>query len=559
MLYKDLKIVRPEGTKLYKRNGSVYVYHVYESVYVPEKKYNLDKKKCIGKMIDDTYMNPNDNYFEYYDNEVENMTDPTEISDALKIGNYVLVDHVIKELQLDQILESIHGDHAKLIMDLVLYVIMTESSVMQHYPDYAFDHCIFSERIYDDSTISLLFGQEISNYDIELFHQAWNQMHKESTRLYISYDSTNMNTMAQGIEMAEFGKAKDDDEKPQVNVSYAIRHEDGLPLFHEVYPGSIIDISQCQYMVDRAKEYGYRDLGFLLDRGYASKENIRYFDKNGYGFLMMMKTNQKFVKEVVESVKMSLRMDVSHFIYDHKVYGATVKGKLYASDKNERYYHVYYDSVRAEQEKMSILFNHERIKKELDRRVEKKLSRKEELRRFEKGFLLKFDDNGYLLDYAERKGYVQKLCDDAGYFVLVSSKEMDAAEALEIYRNRDSVEKLFRALKTELGYGTYRVHSQTSLEAKTYVMFIASIVRNQIYNKLKKINREDKKNYTVPSSLRELDKIILTKSASGEYIKRYGLTKKQKEIYKQFGIEEKEINQYAQEYNKKLKITGMTR
>lgn len=554
-----MKIPRPEGTKSYKRNGSVYVYHVYESVYVPEKKYNLDKKKCIGKMIDDTYMNPNDNYFEFYDDQVENLNEPNEISDTLKIGNYVLVNHVLKELQLDEILNSIHENRASLITDLILYVIMTENSVMQHYPDYAFDHCIFSDRIYDDSTISMLFGKEISNYDIELFQEAWNKIHNETTKIYISYDSTNMNTMARGIEMAEFGKAKDNDEKPQVNVSYAVRHEDGMPLFHEVYPGSIIDISQCQYMVDRARDYGYRDLGFLLDRGYASKENIKYFDRNGFGFLMMMKTNQKQVKEIIESVKMNLRMDVSYFIADHKVYGKTVKGKLYATDDKERYYHIYYDSLRAEQEKMAILFNHERIKKELDRKLEKKLSRKEELKKFEKGFRLKFDDYGYLLEYDERKGYVQKLCDEAGYFVLVSSKEMDAAEALEIYRNRDSVEKLFRALKTEMGYGTFRTHSQTSLEAKTYVMFIASIVRNHIYNKLKELNKKDRKNYTVPSSIRELEKIIITRSASGEYIKRYGLTKKQKEILKQFDIDEKEINRCAQEYSKKLKVTGMTK
>lgn len=193
------------------------------------------------------------------------------------------------------------------------------------------------------------------------------------------------------------------------------------------------------------------------------------------------------------------------------------------------------------------------LQKELDRKVEKKLSRKEELRRFEKGFRLKYDDNGYLLSYSEREGYLQKQCDEAGYFVLVSSKEMNAAEALEIYRNRDSIEKQFRALKTEMGYKTYRVHSQTSLEAKTYVMFLASIVRNHIYQRLKEINIKDKKNYTVPSALRELEKVTITKSAGGEYIQRYGLTKKQKEIYKQFDIDEKEVNRMAQEYSKKLK------
>ena len=86
-------------------------------------------------------------------------------------------------------------------------------------------------------------------------------------------------------------------------------------------------------------------------------------------------------------------------------------------------------------------------------------------------------------------------------------------------------------------------------------MFVASIVRNYIYQRIKEINIKDKKNYTVPSAIRELEKVTITKSASGEYIKRYGLTKKQKEIYKQFGIEEKDVNQMTQGYSKKMKLT----
>ena len=76
---------------------------------------------------------------------------------------------------------------------------------------------------------------------------------------------------------------------------------------------------------------------------------------------------------------------------------------------------------------------------------------------------------------------------------------MTSSDALDIYRKRDSVEKIFRMLKTGLEYDTFRIHSQNSLESKTYVMFIASIVRNYIFQGLKEISREekDKKNLTI--------------------------------------------------------------
>ena len=57
---------------------------------------------------------------------------------------------------------------------------------------------------------------------------------------------------------------------------------------------------------------------------------------------------------------------------------------------------------------------------------------------------------------------------------------------------RDSVEKIFRMLKTGLEYDTFRVHSQDSLESKTYVMFIASIVRNYLFQGLKKVSEKEK-------------------------------------------------------------------
>ena len=138
--------------------------------------------------------------------------------------------------------------------------------------------------------------------------------------------------------------------------------------------------------------------------------------------------------------------------------------------------------------------------------------------------------------------------------MIVTSKEMSASEALDIYRKRDSVEKIFRMLKMGLEYDTFRVHSQDSLESKTYVMFIASIVRNYIFQGLKKVSEKekDRKNYTVPAAISELEKITIVKNSKDVYIRRYGLTKKQMNILKQFGVTESCINQVAEQMNLRI-------
>ncbi len=65
--------------------------------------------------------------------------------------------------------------------------------------------------------------------------------------------------------------AKDDPSKPIVNVSIGYDHANKEPLFYEEYLGSIVDISELKYMVDKAEGYGYKKIGFILDRGYIQQ------------------------------------------------------------------------------------------------------------------------------------------------------------------------------------------------------------------------------------------------------------------------------------------------
>ena len=546
MLRKDLKVKRPEKTKLSKQRSCIYVYHVVGAEYKKDKQYVIDKRVSIGKMIDDEYMHPNDNYFLYYSLEDVEEKEP-EFSDALQIAAVALLQKIMKDIKIDKLLTEVHGENAPIIKDLVCYMIIQQSSTMQHYEDYAFRHLVsFGKRV-DDSRISDLFKNQIGNLEVEEFQERWNEEQEEKSGIYISYDSTNMNTQAEGIEMAEYGHAKEDSEIPQVNLSYAVNHSDATPLFYEMYPGSIIDNSQCSYMVDRAKAYGYQEVGFILDRGHFSLKNIRYFDENDYGFLMMIKSNSKIVEKQLKEARLPLMTKSNYYLPEHEVHGLTVEGKLWETDERKRYIHIFYDNVRGSEERNRYLDQIYKKEKALEKKVDEKLRREEEVLSYKRHFKLKFDYNGYLESYGRNERSIKKEIDRLGYFVLITSEEMSAGDALSIYRNRDSTEKLFRALKTGLEYDTYRVHSQRSLEGKTHVMFIASIVRNHLFQVLKENRGKDKKNFTVPAAISELEKVVAIKDKNGKYVRRYGLTAKQKKVLKPFGIDDKYLGKILQE------------
>lgn len=117
-------------------------------------------------------------------------------------------------------------------------------------------------------------------------------------------------------------------------------------MFYEDYPGSIVDVSQLQYMLEKARGYGYKKVGFILDRGYFSKENIHFMDKTGYDFVIMIKGMKMFVNELIRENRGKFEEDRSAGIRKYGVNGMTVKRQLFPSDETERYFHIYYSNKK---------------------------------------------------------------------------------------------------------------------------------------------------------------------------------------------------------------------
>lgn len=454
MFHKNITVKKPANSVVYPRNN--YVYFNCEKIYIKEKKHNQNKRVLIGKMIDDEFMIPNDNARIYFPEWFENEKSP-EMSDTISIGNTMVIDRIMNESGLSSLLDSIFDDDSSLIKDVMQYMIIGETTAIQHFPSFMRRIPVFSKQIYSDSSIGRLLKDRIKFRDTDLFLKSWNNMHKGDA-IYISYDSTNMNTYSEGIEIAELGHAKDDDEVPIVNMSYSIDQKNGTPLFYETYMGSIIDNSQLTYMVDRAKEYGYENIGLILDRGYFSARNIRYIEKKGYDLIMMVKTNQKKISELITRHRLSIANQIDAYIEKYEIYGKTVKAKLY-DDEKEYYVHIYYDGEKANEQRSMLLNSYAKLERDLEKRISKtKLNRKEDMKRFEKGFRMYYDDSGYLRKYTKLKEKIQKEADMMGYFAIVTTQEMGVGEALETYRDRDTVEKLFRSLKSELDFNKFRVH-----------------------------------------------------------------------------------------------------
>ena len=539
-----------------KKGNLTYIQLETGRVYLPERKYTIPERVSIGKVDPDhpDMMFPNEKYSDLFPDKPMPEERPEEDrSCALRIGSYAVIQKVLKEFRLPMLLEKHLGQDCGLFLDLVSFMIIDEENIGLHYPDFAFCHPLFSKgmTIFSDVKVSRLLNS-VSRDQIIGFLNDWNEGRDRKQRIYISYDSTNKNSQAGDIDIVEFGKAKDEKGLPVFNVSIVYDKSNRVPLLYEEYPGSITDVSQFTYMVDKVKEYGYKSVGFILDRGYFSKENILYMDQNNFAFIIMVKGRRELVASLVDQNRNTFETVRKNAIRSYRVYGKTVTAKLYEDDTKDRYFHLYFNPSRqaAEREQLEQKIEKYRIFLEKHIGTDTQFGRS-----YSDYFALTYDKKGTLVSVRERTDVIEKELRLCGYFCIITSEKMEAPEALIQYKGRDVSEKLFRSDKSFLGSKSMRIHSAKALSAKLFVEFVALIVRNRIYNLLKDtmLRLESRTSYlTVPNAIRELEKIEMIRRNNGRYRLDHAITKKQKIILSSFGLEEKDIIDVASDISRLL-------
>ena len=542
-----------------KKLNVVYIEYEYDRVYDPSRKYTFPKRVTIGKLsdTDPELMKPNQNFLKYFpDAELPESKNRTSRSSCLRVGAYFVLRKLIEECSLKDILGKYFGSRDMgLFLDLAVYSIIAENNAAQYYPDYTYNHPLFTEKMkqYSDSTVSD-FLNSVTDDQSTGFLNTWNESRNYREKIYISYDSTNKNCQVGDIKMVEFGHPKVDMGEPVFNYAVAYDTHNQEPLFYEKYPGSLNDISQLQFMLDKASGYGYKKIGFILDRGYFSCENIQYMDKCGYSFVIMVKGMSALVNELILENKGTFENKRVNNIYEYGVYGKTIRHKLYASDKKERYFHLYHSISKESAERIEI----ENRINQMTQYLKKYQNKVKEFGPgFEKYFNLHYDEKSQTFILPEEQcSVVERELDLAGYFCIVTSEKMSAKEAIELYKSRDVSEKLFRGDKSYLGNKSIRVYSEESARAKIFVEFVAMIVRCKMYIKLKEeMKKLDKKlNYmTVPAAIKELEKIEMVRQLDNIYRLDHAVTANQKVILKAFGLDANSIKYFASELSKELK------
>lgn len=560
-MYLDFLVNIPisTGKITYRKKGDTdYVYYEYKRIYTKGSNITNPKRVTIGKRdkTDPSMMIPNENYLKYFpDEDLPEINERTKRSSCLRIGSWLVIRKIMEEYRFTEILERyISKKDLGLVLDLAAYSIISENNAGQYYPDYAYNHPLFSNdmHIYSDSKVSDVL-QSMTTEMSAGFLNDWNSARDHREKIYISYDSTNKNCQAGDLEIVEYGHAKADTGEPIFNYSIAYDTQNKEPLFYEEYSGSINDVSQLEFMIGKAAGYGYKKIGFILDRGYFSRGNINCMDKYGYHFVIMVKGMNKLVNSLILEVKGSFENKWAQHIDDYDVYGTTIKRKLYETDTKERCFHLFHSSAKEGEERALLAKKLRKMKAHL-------MQHTNEVIEFSSGFKhyyrLHYNEENGIFQFPEDRTDVIELENDlSGYFCIITSEKMTAKEALNLYKSRDTSEKLFRGDKSYLGDKSLRIYGDTAAESKIFIEFLALIIRNRMYNCLKDemLKLDSRPNYmTVPAAIRELEKIEMVRLTDNRYRLDHAVTATQKTILKAFEMDAPLIKYHAEGISKIL-------
>ncbi|MHC1687842.1 MAG: IS1634 family transposase [Methanothrix sp.] len=348
------------------------------------------------------------------------------------------------------------------------------------------------------------------------------------TKNTLIYDITSLSSYSQFINLLEYGYNRDGEPLPQINMSLILDKDRGIPVMYDIFPGSISDVSTLSGTLKKIKAHGIQKYVAVMDRGFFSLSNLLELMDNEISFIMAAKLQLNDLKQLMTEAQ----KDIDDVKYLHKFNKDPIFAKpiTYNLDSIEVHGYVYYDPKLEQTEKQTLLSRLYDIREELLKvRLNKNSNHyavfKEKAHGFANFFEWHVIDNRF--DVEIKQNAVAQRMNKMGKYILFYSGDFDWMKCLSMYRERDEIEKSFKALKNEIDILPLNTHSEKTTRGFIFIAFLSLIIRSRLINMMRDAKILDK--YSIELLLLQLEKLRKITLADGQ-ISVTEMTKKQREI-----------------------------
>ena len=336
------------------------------------------------------------------------------------------------------------------------------------------------------------------------------------------YDITSLPSHG-SANILEYGHAKDHPELEQINLGMVMERSRNIPLFFEIYSGSIPDVVTLKRTVEGIRKL-IPKIEIILDRGFFSHENLSLLKDDSY--IIAASLVPKALKNVFYSASRTVDRADNVIMYENEP--IFCKQVSFTMDDLHLKGYFYHDRKR-EADELSDFHRKLSERRSAVEKLQIRLDVRETIESTASQYLRYFTwrvEDGRIKTRA-RDNAITAAEHRVGRFLLVYNGEYTPLECLSIYRNRDNIEKAFRMLKTDLDIFPMRVWKESTIRGILLLFFISLIIRTALMKGM--ISSGLMKKYSLEKMLLELEKLHVVEDANGSMIEMER-TRKQKDI-----------------------------
>lgn len=521
-----------------KRSGITYAYQSI-SFWDKEKKQSRARRTLIGRVDNITgEIVPTDGRNRKKTGDKISLKQGRPANESIKrtfYGATYLLDALGEKLGITQDLKQCFPDTYKQILSLAYYLILEDCTPLYRFEKWGNLH----KHPYGDNITSQRSSELFANIMEENKQQFFTLQEKRRVEQeFWAYDTTTLSSYSETLRQVQYGHNKEHDKLPQLKLALVFGQDSNLPFYYRKLAGNIPDTKTVHHLLEELKILGYSKVKLVMDREFYSEFNINHLYQNHVKFLVSVKMSLNFIRNELDAIYDTFRI-FEYYNDNYELYCRTVltswsytQKRPYKEDnlKESRriYIHFYYNIDQAANDE-----------KELDRKL---ISLKQELESGERvSQHEKLYQQYFTWKTTPKRGTQVMVKEESvleakryfGFFSLITNETMNAVTALELYRNKDVVEKAFGNLKERLNMRRTLVSSEQSLDGKLFAQFVALIYLS--YMKKQMQEKDLVKKYSITGLLDKLD-VIECFEQPGKALRVGEMVEKQEQLYYDLGV-----------------------
>lgn len=522
-----------------KRSGITYVYES-TSYWDKEKKQPRSRRTLIGRLDPETgEIVPTDGRGKRRQTSTATHAKrgpvPATQTSRLFFGATYLLDQIGIETGVAADLKTCFPDTYKQIQSIAYYLVLEDQNPLFRFPKWSRLHRHPYGKDIPSQRSTEVFQSVTEEAKMRFFRL---QGKRRAEKEYWAYDSTSISGYSETLRQLKYGRNKDGESLPQINLALLFGEESGLPFYYRKMAGNIPDVKTVQELIHELDLLDYEKVKLVMDRGFYSASNIQALYRNHLKFLCGASTALRFAKEYIREIGSRkdyyeyYNSDLELYIFSKTIAWDYERNRPYKGDtiKETRrmYLHLYFNPDKCADDGKAFNRKLGRLKEELlaGKRVP------EHEKGYRKYFAIKeTPKRGISLSYRQEE--IDAARERYGFFVLVSNEVKDPVTALSLYRMRDVVEKAFWNVKQRLNLRRTLTSSELSLEGKLFVEFVALIYLSCIKKKMETAGLFSR--YTMHELLDELD-VIECFTEPGKSLIQGEVLMKQEQLYRELGV-----------------------